>query len=295
MGGEPRQDAGARGRGAEPGEPGTAAQGVATVTRAADILACFCDTRRGDLGITEIADRLAMSKASVHRILSSLRSRGLVERAPDTHRYSLGPLAMRLGLAYLDALDVRTVAAPELAGMSASTGETATLSMRVGDARVYVDQVTPDREVIMSVTLGAPIPLYLGASSKALLAWMPEAEDPQALTRIVRYGKVLARVRAAGEVAPSLRALTEDLVTIRGRGWAGSIGERQPGAGSVAAPIFDHQGRPVAVFSVCGPAERFTRVADECRGVVLDACRRVSARMGHLASCEAVGLFVTRG
>ncbi|GAA4987479.1 IclR family transcriptional regulator [Yinghuangia aomiensis] len=273
---------------------GGAGQTVATVTRAADVLAYFCDARRRDLGITEIAAGLRMSKASVHRILASLRSRGLVELAPDTHRYSLGPLAMRLGLAYLDALDVRALAAPELRGLSQCTGETATLSVRVGDARVYVDQVTPAREVIMSVTLGAPIPLYLGASSKALLAWLPEAADDAALARIIRHGKAISRRRPGSSAAPGMRALGGELADIRARGWARSLGERHPGAGSIAAPLFDHQNNVVAVFSICGPEERFRDLDDQSARMLVAACRRVSARLGHVPSCEAVGMFGPR-
>ncbi|OPC84719.1 hypothetical protein B4N89_00630 [Embleya scabrispora] len=244
----------------------------------------FCDAHRPDLGITEISEALGMSKAVVHRLLASLRTRGLVDLDPDTRRYRLGPGAMRLGLAYLDRLDVRVAAAPELHGLSADTGETATLSVRVGDTRVYVDQVTPHREVIMSVTLGAPYPLCVGASSKALLAFLPEARDVRALARLLADGPARAgegRGRAApAEPGPAVRRMTEELAEIRARGWARSSGERQAGAGSVAVPVFDHEGRPIAVISVCGPAERFSGVAEDCLAHLLRAGRRLSECMG---------------
>jgi DNA-binding IclR family transcriptional regulator len=265
---------------------GSGGRTVATVGRAADVLAHFCDVGCRDLGVTQIAESLSMSKAGVHRILASLRSRGLIELDPDTHRYSLGPLAMRLGLTYLDRLDVRALAAPELAGLSARTGETATLSVRVGDARAYVDQVTPDREVVMSVTLGRPFPLHLGASSKALLAWLPEAGDREALARVVRGGVALGGGPVLDARPPGLAALepldelAEELAGIRARGWARTLGERQPGAASVAAPVLDHDGVPAAVVSVCGPAERFRAIEDDCVRALLQACRRVSARLG---------------
>ncbi|MEO8347289.1 MAG: IclR family transcriptional regulator, partial [Acidobacteriota bacterium] len=43
-----------------------------------------------------------LSKAAVHRVLASLRSRGLVDLDERTRRYSLGVSTMKLGLAYLD-------------------------------------------------------------------------------------------------------------------------------------------------------------------------------------------------
>jgi DNA-binding IclR family transcriptional regulator len=148
---------------------------IATVERAADILMHFATTAQNDFGVTEISEDLGLSKAAVHRVLASLRSRGLVELDERTRRYSLGVSAMKLGLTYLDRIDVRRVALPYLQELTARTAETATLSVRVGDrSRIYVDQITPEREVIMSVMLGEPYPLHAGASSRALLAFLPQ-------------------------------------------------------------------------------------------------------------------------
>ncbi|WP_436775848.1 IclR family transcriptional regulator [Yinghuangia sp. YIM S09857] len=297
----------------EPGAPphadprGKGGQTVAVVERAADVLLHFCETRSADLGITEIADALGLSKAAVHRLLGSLRSRGLVEMNPGTHRYALGPAAARLGLAYLGRLDIRAAAVPELRDLSGTTGETATLSVRAGDSRIYVDQVTPDREVIMSVTLGIPYPLDVGASSRALLAFLPEAQDARLLARLLRSSHAAAasvprraepenRDAPPGVPAPAsgamsgaaLRRLTGELADIRARGWSRSAGERQPGAGSVAAPVFDHHDRPVAVVSVCGPRERFGAAADHCLDRLVDATDRLSRRLGAPSAVVAV-------
>jgi DNA-binding IclR family transcriptional regulator len=118
------------------------------------------------------AVRAGVSKAAVHRVLFSLRSRGLIELDETARRYLLGPKTMTLGLRYLARLDVRQLALPGLHELSAETNETATLSLRTGDTRVYVDQVTPVREVIISVTIGVPFPLHASASSKAFLAFL---------------------------------------------------------------------------------------------------------------------------
>lgn len=250
----------------------SAGQTMTSVERAADVLLLFGRVPSRTLGITEIAHELAMSKAGVHRVLASLRGRGLIEFDERTRRYLLGPALLSLGLRYLAGLDVRRLAQPELCELSATTGETATLSLRTGDTRVYVDQVTPLREVIMSVTIGVPYPLHAGASSKAFLAF-------------------LAAQQVESYLRSDLRALTERTITDRGRlraelreiaerGWAESSGERQAGAASIAAPVFDHRGQPVAVLSVCGPAERFTGHAADHAAALLAVTRRLSATMG---------------
>lgn len=248
-------------------------QTIAAVERAMDVLLLFARASQATLGITEIAAELGMPKAAVHRILSSLRSRELIEFDQVTRRYLLGPATMTLGLRYLARLDARQLAVPALRELSVSTRETATLSLRTGATRVYVDQVTPLREVIMSVPIGVPFPLHAGASSKAFLAFLHGGQMPAYL------GRELPALTADTITDPG--ALRAELARIRQRGWAESAGERQAGAASVAAPVFDHQGVPVAVISVCGPGERFAAVAQDCARQVLQVTRRLSAKMGY--------------
>lgn len=246
---------------------------ASTVARAADILLHFTSTRARDLGVTEIADALSLSKTAVHRILTSLRSRGLVELDPATRRYSLGVAAMQLGMTYLDRLDVRRLARSELEHLSATTNETATLSLRSGWTRAYVDQVTPQREVIMSVTLGESVPLHAGASSKTFLAFLPDSTIEDYLATGSMRSLTDRTVTDPGR-------LRRDLARIRRQGWASSTGERKPGAASIAAPVLDHTGAPAAVISVCGPAERLPKQLDAARDALLDATARLSLAMG---------------
>jgi DNA-binding IclR family transcriptional regulator len=262
-----------------PAENDTAAQTITSVERAADVLLLFGRVRSRTLGITEIADQLGMSKAGVHRVLSSLRGRGLIEFDGETKRYLLGPAVMTLGLRYLAALDVRQLALPELRRLSAATGETATLSLRTGDTRVYVDQVTPLREVILSVSIGVPFPLHAGASSKAFLAFSGDEQVAAYLRQDL--------AALTDKTVTDARRLRRELREIARRGWAESSGERQPGAGSVAAPVLDHWGQPAAVISVCGPAERFAGRAAECAARLLDVTRQLSATMGYSGSSDA--------
>ncbi|NBE99004.1 IclR family transcriptional regulator [Nonomuraea sp. KC401] len=251
-------------------------QAIATVERATDVLMHFAETPSNTLGVTEIAEALGMSKAAVHRILASLRVRGLIDLDPATRRYSLGVGAMRLGLAYLDRIDVRRIAEPELVTLSRRTDETATLSIRTGRHRIYVDQVTPAREVIMSVSLGVAYPLHAGGSSKAFLAFLTDEE-------IEDYLSSGPLEPLTGNTIVDKAKLRRELATIRGAGYAQSFSERMSGAASVAAPVFDHHGRPLAVVSVSGPAERFREEAAYCAEMLLESTARLSARMGWTA------------
>lgn len=246
---------------------------IATVERAAEVLMYFTRVTDPDLGVTEIATALSLSKAAVHRILSSLRGHHLIEIDERTRRYKLGVGAMRLGLAYTDRIDIRRMAHPELVRLSKETNETATLSIRTGNTRIYVDQETPDREVIMSIAMGEAYPLHAGASSKAFLAFLQEEE-------IEAYLAGPLDSLTAGTVVDA-DLLREELATIRAQGWATSAAERKPGAASVAAPVLDATGEPVAVISVSGPTDRFFSEVDRCREALLTVTDRLQQRLGY--------------
>lgn len=251
-------------------------QTVAAIERAADILLYFTQVDRADLGITDIAGGVGVSKAAVHRVLASLRSRGLIDLNEVTRRYSLGPATLLLGLSVLDRIDIRKLALEEMRQLTAETDETTTLSVRSGGSRIYLDQVTPNRAVIMTVTIGKPYPLHAGSSSKAFLAFMTDADIEEYLSGSLEH------------VTPSTqtnkRKLRTELHVIRERGWADSAGERQSGAASVAAPVFDTTGGAVAVISVCGPVERFEPEKELCVEKLLAATGRLSTRMGYRAN-----------
>lgn len=249
--------------------PGT----IATLERAADVLMYFTEVSDRDLGVTDIAEALGLSKAAVHRILTSLRGRELISIDEQTRRYSLGVAAMRLGIAYTDRIDVRRMAHPELVRLSERTNETATLSIRTGRTRIYVDQETPDREVIMSVALGEAYPLHAGASSKAFLAFLSEEEIEEYLQG------PLESLTPTTLVDPD--DLREQLKKIREQGWATSAAERKPGAASVAAPVLDASGRPVAVISVSGPTDRFVSELVYCRDQLLATTQRLGQKLGY--------------
>lgn len=247
---------------------------IATVERAADVLTLFTNADRTDLGVTEIATELGLSKAVVHRVLTTLASKGFVDVIEDSRRYRLGPGSLSLGMAYINGIDLRQLALEALRDLSRRTNETATLSLRHGWERMYVDQVTPDREVKMTVVIGRWFPLHAGSSSKAFLAFLDEEDREGYLTN-----RHLERITDTTIV--DVAALRDELERIRNRGYAISFGERQAGAGSVAAPLFDHNGQPSAVISVCGPLERFRDEVDLIARDLVKSSSDLSRRLGH--------------
>ena len=108
-----------------------------------------------------------------------------------------------------------------------------------------------------SIPVGATMSMQGGSAAQVLLAW----EEPDRLHR----GLVGARFNATM------------LSAVRRRGWAQSVGEREPGVASVSAPVRGASSKVIAAVSISGPIERMGRQPGRVHGgVVMAAARRLS-------------------
>ena len=225
--------------------------GTESANRVADVLLAFSRSDR-PLGVTQIARELGLSKAVVHRILQSLTSRSLVQAVPGDAAYVLGPAAIGLGTKAWGQLDVRRVAAPVLQRLRDQTRETTTLSVLVGHRRIYLDQFESPQEVKMVVEIGPQYPLHSGASSRSILAHLPQDFIDDAVRELLLRPAGRRRRRLPGHARPGAR---DRLAT--------SINERGTGAASIAAPFFDAGGHVLGSISSSGPASRYSADVDE--------------------------------
>jgi DNA-binding IclR family transcriptional regulator len=231
---------------------GTDGAGTRGAERVADVLTLFL-SNSATLGVSDIARTLGLSKAVVHRILQSLSSRGLVELSAQDQRYRAGPTITDAGLGSFYEYDHawHAEASSVLSDLRSRTGETATLSARVGDMRLFVDQMEGAAAVRLSVALWRLRPLYIGASGKAILAFM----DPAQQRRVI-HNRVVAGAR---EAVPDAE-LQAELDRIRAAGIALSRAEVNPDALACAAPIL-RAGRPVGAVGILSSVRRESDVA----------------------------------
>jgi IclR family acetate operon transcriptional repressor len=234
-------------------------------------------------GVTEIGDRLGISKSTVHRILSSLERMQWVERDPETRKYRLGSQLMEIGLSVLSRLDIRSISLPYLSQLTRSTNETSMLSLRVGYERVYIEQLEGSYEVRMIPALGKRHPLWCGAGGKAILAYLDESE----------IEKVIGDLRESGAQFPGsgrkikVDVLMKELAEIRRQGFAMSFQERVSGAASVSAPIFGRDNRVTGSLTIAGHLDRFTdQVTKEYAALVTQAVREINSRIGSIRAYQ---------
>lgn len=243
-----------------------------SVERVSGILLAFT-AGNASLGVSELSRSLQLPKSAVYRTLDALVETGLVTREVPGSRYRLGPRALDIGLAAVGGPDTRATAMPLMHELRDRTGETVTLSFRLGYERVYVDQAESPQDVRMTVEVGKRAPLYAGASGRAILAYLAsdELEGYLARTKLV-------------PLTPStiidVESLRNEVARVRSAGYASSAGERDPWAAAVAAPIFVAGERPIGSMSVCGPRPRFTaHVTMSYGAAVHDTAARLSRQL----------------
>lgn len=145
---------------------------------------------------------------------------------------------------YLTSGDIPTIAFGEMQVLRDRAQETVSLYVRDGHERVRVQRAEGPLAVRRVVGLGERLPLYLGASGKALLAWAPPPERVALLDQILPPGFDRTGLEATLQVAIQ-------------QGWAVSVEEREGGVASVAAPVLDRAGRCAAALAISGPVNRF--------------------------------------
>jgi DNA-binding IclR family transcriptional regulator len=199
--------------------------GVQVLDRA--VLVVDTVARSGPAALADLVEATGLARPTAHRLAVALEAHGLLARDADGRFVLGGRLA---GWGALANRRLADAARPVLAGLAERTGESAQLYVREGDRRVCV--AVHERPIGLrdTVPLGAVMPLTRGSGGKVLLAW---AEDG------ARFD-----VDAAA------------LAAIRRRGWAESVGEREPGVASVSAPVRGPRGEVVAAIGVSGPIER---------------------------------------
>jgi DNA-binding IclR family transcriptional regulator len=218
---------------------------VQSVDRAVQLLNAVADGGNAETA-PALAERVGLNRSTTWRLLATLEHHGLVERDPETNRYSVGHAVAQLaGASRYDALARR--AHPLLRRLADDTGETVNLAIPHQHELVYVSQVQAPH-VMTANWLGRAVALHATSTGKAFLAWLPAEERAVALRQPLEP--------YTHETATDPAVLESELRDIRRRGHAVSRGELEPALWGVSAAALDARGRPAAVVSVWGPESR---------------------------------------
>jgi IclR family transcriptional regulator, KDG regulon repressor len=239
------------------------------------------DTENPFFTVLEIVKRLGFSQSKTYRLLRTLLHCGFLQDTPGTAQYSLGMSALRIGLLAQEKFDLPSIARPFMERLCQRTKETVLLTAVHETRGICLERVECDEPIrYSSFKRGATVPLHCGASSKILMAYLPEVKWDQIMAR-----EGLKRYTPTTLTEPD--ELRAHLREIRKKGYAYSDQEIDRDVRAVAAPILDGTNNLVAGLSVAGPVYRIKQkqVASLAKLVVAYA-GKISTSLGHVSHAK---------
>lgn len=214
-----------------------------TVVRAISVINYLNDVS-GPKGVSEISKDLGLSTTIVHRLLTTLKSEGMVFQNSHSKLYSLGTIFLDYANKILTEVPIAPVIEPWLMSLRNQTEETVGFYMPTGQIRICVLEYESQQEIRRSVGIGKRLPIHLGASGRAILAFQSsELQERLLATR-------------PPEERDQLRQLLEET---RSRGYATNEEEISSNVAALSAPVFDPENRVIGALSISGPMFRWNR------------------------------------
>lgn len=243
---------------------------VKTVDRLVRVLNCFSQEQPA-WSLADLSVRLALPKSTLHRFLASLESHGILRRDSDDRRWRLGYRLVTWGELAAESTGLRHIALPMMRGLVDETGETVVLTVYQDQEVVCIEKVETSHSVRLKLDVGTRHPPHAGASSKILMAYLPE-EEVKAIIRDKGLPQMCTNTITGSD------ELVAELARIREQGYAESHEETDLGAWGVATPIYGWNGNVMASIGIVGPGSRFSdELAQQYVALCRDAARQVSA------------------
>jgi IclR family transcriptional regulator, KDG regulon repressor len=242
---------------------------IASVAGVFQVLEAFSTAGR-PVSFSEICRVTGKSKATVHRVLSTLTVLGLIKRAETTGEYMLSLKLWSLGMGAFAALDLVKIAQPHVERLMKATDETAHLATLDGPHCVtYLSKFESAQSIRAQFWVGKRVRSWCSATGRSMLAYLPRTVDEL--------------LRAKSEIDSD--ALSSVLRKVTKQGYAMTKGDNHPDMGGIAAPIMDHAGVAIASCGIAIPAFRMSRyLIQRCAPHVVRTALAISKELGPPAS-----------
>lgn len=220
----------------------------------------------------EIAKKLGRTTSEIFRMLMVLRTRGYVRLEEEGgDRYQLTTKLFEIAHRHPPIRRLAAIAGEAMQRLSDRLNQSLHLGILHGGRVLVVAQIDcPDNNVI-SVRLGAAIPIFDTASGRVLAAWM-DAARLDALLALADPGDPARRA-----------AFLRDLPEVRARGYCLQESLTIKGVQNISAPVFDYSGRVVAALTIPF-VQRLSGTSivpvDASRAALCDMAAEISRRLG---------------
>ena len=246
---------------------------IQSVGRAARILKAL-GSEQARLGVTELAERLGLAKATVYGLLRTLEAHQFVEQDLETGKYRLGPALLQLGNAFLDNHELRARSLLWAESLAGRAREAVLVGVLYGPSVLIVHHVFRPDDSVQILEVGASIPWHACALGKAMVAYL----EPERRRELLGGGLP----RLTGQTVTDPGMLAQELGRVARDGYAVEHQEAIVGEAGLAAALFDHRGMTVGAIGLAGPVEHLLPdgPAVEAVAAVKEAARGLSRELG---------------
>lgn len=242
---------------------------IQSVEIGARVLLALLKGDRGESYLREVADNSGLSRSQAHRYLLAFINTEMVEQNPSSGRYSLGNLAVRLGLAAMAKMDPLRIATEHLESLLDELKTTGLLSVWGDYGPTVIRWIDGGVPLFTSMHVGSTLPLQGSSTGTLFLTYCP---DDQTRERVERE-------RAEGIVVDDAD-LAKQVEEARQLGYARTYGSVVPGLSAVSAPILESQGRLVATMSVLARSQDKAYFSKAKIAKIQEQARNASRAMG---------------
>jgi DNA-binding IclR family transcriptional regulator len=224
--------------------------------------------------VDDIALALGYTRATAYRYVGELHDAGLLTRV-GRGAYALGPRIIELDRQIRRCDPLLVVGESVMRGLlKPNRGQVVLLCSLFRDKVLCIHQEGHDQKFALSYARGRPMPLFRGATSKAILAYMTERR----LTRLyLDHQAEIGKAGLGGDRTEFLAALK----AIRKQGYAMTHADVDPGVVGVGVPLFGGERAVIGSLSVVFDEMSFP--ARQLQHIVADLQRAAETFQERLA------------
>lgn len=251
---------------------GRSATGVRSVQLALDVLEAVALSGE-ELGVTQLAERLHVTKGSVHRHLLTLVERGYLAQNPATARYGIGPKS-RLLARIAPNVDLVQVAEEAMRDLRDLLGHSVVLTALTPRGALVLTTVASTSPFEIGVRTGSELSFHASAQGRILMAFGPTALRDRILSNPLQ--------RLTSRTISDKQALTAELTRIAGQGYSAAPEQSLLGINAVAVPVFDERNACIAALAIVGSIQHLPEKCDARSIAALKAAgHQISRLLGH--------------
>ena len=238
-------------------------------------------TRQDGSSITEIANHLSLPKNSVFRIVRTLAASGYIDEHGKSWR--LSPKILSLGYTAVQSTHLIGACMDEMRTLRDEINETIFVGAMSEGKIVILEQLASFQLVKFTIEIGHKVPILASAPGKAILAFLPAAEQKDLLAHI-------AFTRFNDRTIPGMKAMLKEIKTIQDLGYALDLGEEVSEIWCSASPVFDYRAYPIASIWLSGPQFRMAKMdLAKVGATVREHALRISKHFGYDPSVARAG------